>query len=170
MKKASVLIVILLTTVSFSFAHNTKNEQGPGSTHCDGSGVKKNQGHGLHQIPNLTEDQANQIQKIRLVNRKKKIELQSDIKILELELEEMLTVDANKGKMDATIEKISKLRGEIMKNRLQTHLAVMDVLTDEQKKFFTFNIRNKRWGQGKHCGLSNNGKGHGGKECHKTDW
>lgn len=89
---------------------------------------------------NLTEDQAVQIKKLKYSFKKAKTKTKADIKILEIELRELLdmkTVD--KKTVEEKIEAIGELYVQKAKKCVSNRLEVRKLLTDEQlKKWETF--------------------------------
>jgi Spy/CpxP family protein refolding chaperone len=83
----------------------------------------------------LTDEQKAQIHQIMLDARKKNIDVEAKLKLANIELHELMGAEApDQGKINAKISEVSQLREKIMRNHIESKLAVQKVLTPEQRK------------------------------------
>jgi protein CpxP len=83
----------------------------------------------------LTDQQKEQIRQVMLEARKKNIDVEAKQKLARLELHELMGADApDQAKINAKISELSKLRETLMRNHIESVLAVQKVLTPEQRK------------------------------------
>ena len=85
----------------------------------------------------LTPEQKEQIRSIAFEGRKEQIQLQSDLKIANLELRELMTEDKlDKVKINKKLDEIGALRTKLQKARVERMMAFRDILTKEQIQSF----------------------------------
>lgn len=91
----------------------------------------------MWRIPNLKDEQREQIRQIHLDAQKQMMDLQNQLNEKRAHLR-TLTTGSNPDTKAATqvIEEIGDLRTQLMEHRLQTHMKVRKLLTDEQKTAF----------------------------------
>ncbi len=108
----------------------------------------------------LTDVQIEKIRVKRLDFKKNQIKLQSDLKLANIELQELIRNDETGKKLDSEIDKVSKLKNQLFKARIKNRLAVRSVLTDEQKiKMNKFRFaRNRNNGRMSNSNFHNNGR------------
>lgn len=83
----------------------------------------------------LTDEQKAQIRQIMLDTRKKNIDVEAKQKLARIELHELMAADTpDQSKINAKIMELSKFHETLMRNRIESHLAVQKVLTPEQHK------------------------------------
>jgi Spy/CpxP family protein refolding chaperone len=83
----------------------------------------------------LSDQQKEQIHQALLDTRKKNIDVEAKQKLARIELHELMSADTpDQGKINAKITELSKLHETLMRNRIESHLAVQKVLTPEQRK------------------------------------
>ncbi|MCI0690972.1 Spy/CpxP family protein refolding chaperone [candidate division KSB1 bacterium] len=83
----------------------------------------------------LTDQQKEQIRQVMLDTRKKNIDVEAKQKLARIELHELMGADTpDQSKINAKISELSKLHETLMRNRIESHLAVQKVLTPEQRK------------------------------------
>jgi Spy/CpxP family protein refolding chaperone len=81
----------------------------------------------------LTPEQKEKIRSMVFEGRKEQIRLQSDLKIGNLQLREMMTQDRpDKFKIDKMIDDIGAIRTRMQKARVERMLSLRDILTKEQ--------------------------------------
>lgn len=85
----------------------------------------------------LTDEQREQMRNLRTQHQKEMIPLRADLKVLRVELRELMATGANESALNSKIDQIGKLRTEIQKKRMAHHLAMRNVLTEEQRDAFT---------------------------------
>ncbi|MBP7792933.1 MAG: Spy/CpxP family protein refolding chaperone [Candidatus Goldbacteria bacterium] len=106
---------------------------------------------------NLTEDQVNKIKEIRDKSRKEIFNLRNEIRTLIWDIQdEMKKKNADKGKINSMIDKISNNQKNLMKKNVEQFFEVKNVLTEEQfekqKKLFEEkkkSMRNKNFEKSK---------------------
>lgn len=85
----------------------------------------------------LTPEQKEKIKATAFEGRKEQIRLQSDLKIANLELRELMTQDKlDKVKINKKLDEIGALRTKLQKARVERMMAFRDVLTKEQIQSF----------------------------------
>ncbi|MBN1596227.1 Spy/CpxP family protein refolding chaperone, partial [candidate division FCPU426 bacterium] len=101
----------------------------------------------------LSDKQTEQIRSARTEGRKQAIPLQAELKTLHLDLREAMAADSpSERAIMEYADKISGVHGKLLKNRLQTELAVHSLLTPKQRKEWE-KIRSQR-----HHGKGRDGK------------
>ena len=86
----------------------------------------------LNEI-NLTEQQREELTKLRLENQKEMIKLRADLRVLQLDLKTLLDAkEPDKTKVYAQVDKINNLRNEMTKKRIDFSLKTRTILTPEQ--------------------------------------
>lgn len=85
-------------------------------------------------IPDLSPEQTSKIRELGVACQKKLISLNADLKKLELDMKTLFVDHADKKKVDAKIDEMSRLKAQIMKERYSCYLDVRNLLTDKQKK------------------------------------
>jgi len=89
------------------------------------------------KIPNLTEEQQDKISKIRTTHLKVSNELRNKLKEKRAHLQTLTRTDnVNQKEVDATIDDITSLQNQLMKNVTKMRLEIRALLTDEQKVYF----------------------------------
>ena len=106
---------------------------------------KKRQG--FIQSLNLSEEQIIEIKKIRLDFQKVSLELNHQIRIKELEVQElMLGSPMDITKVRAKLEEIASLQVEVKVKALENYLKIKEVLTSEQLARFPLGVLVQRFG------------------------
>jgi Spy/CpxP family protein refolding chaperone len=90
----------------------------------------------LSHIPNLTTDQMNKIEKLRLQHEKEILPLSVELQKKEIELESLLGEGVDDKRIDDKVEEIGRIRVEINKKQVRHRLAVLKILTNEQRVYF----------------------------------
>ena len=94
---------------------------------CPGSLLHKRDELGLN------DNQVTQLKKLKSSSKKAKIRKSADIKILEIELKEILDAKSvDKKAMNHKIDAIGNLQSQIIKDCVDTKLTARELLTDEQ--------------------------------------
>ncbi len=131
MKKTVVTTVIAIALVSMLAAF-----EGP----CKESGTEKgksgwfeNKEHNFFEELELSDAQIDQHNKMHLEQQKKSIELQSEIKILELEERESMKNHNFENAKNLT-DKIFKIKTELAKSKIEMMKKKWEMLTPEQKE------------------------------------
>jgi len=88
---------------------------------------------GMFEEIKLTEQQREELAKLRLDNQKEMIKLRADLRVLHLDLEALLDAkELDKAKVYAQIDQINNLRNEMTKKRIDFSLKTRTILTPEQ--------------------------------------
>ena len=85
-------------------------------------------------IPNLSEEQEKEIQRIKFDLQKNLIDLEASVKKAEIELMELILDEAKLEKLNKKIEEAGKLKTEIEKKKMESFLKVRERLDKEQRK------------------------------------
>jgi len=97
---------------------------------------------------NLSEDQRNQIEKLRTDFQKQQVPLQGKVQIAQIELRELMRAEnPDKGAIEKKINELSQLRAQVGVARANQMLAIRKVLTPEQQKMIRDGVR-ERFHQG----------------------
>jgi Spy/CpxP family protein refolding chaperone len=83
---------------------------------------------------NLSDAQKEQLHQLRLDHQKKVIPLQADLKLAQLELDELINTGADVKKIDAAIKKVNDVKGQLFEIKVKHRLAFRNALTDDQRK------------------------------------
>lgn len=84
---------------------------------------------------NLTDQQVSRLRQMDVERQKKAIRTRADLETRELDLHELLRADSpDRAAVDAKINEIGTLRTQMMKDGMDARLALMQVLTPEQKQ------------------------------------
>lgn len=107
---------------------------------------------------NLTAEQQQKIDALRLAHQKEMIPLQADIRLAKLELEELVRTGDTSKKMDAAIKKVNDLKSKQYEKRIKHRIEVANILTDEQKAIWLKHCRTGEMGnrsgkRGAGCGM-----------------
>jgi len=98
----------------------------------------------------LSDAQKAQIHQALLDTRKKNIDVEAKLKLAGIELHELMRVETpDQAKINAKISEVSKLRETLMRNGIETKLAVHKILTPEQRKKMQ-ELRGSMFGRGRH--------------------
>jgi len=83
----------------------------------------------------LTDQQADRLHQIAVEAKKSSVKTQADIAVRGIELREMLRADKpDREAVMKRVQEISELRGQLMKQHIESFLAAKSVLTPEQQK------------------------------------
>lgn len=81
----------------------------------------------------LTDEQVKSIKGVLTDARKKRIGLRADFRVARIELREMVSQESvDKAGVNAKVDAIAKIRGDMLRARTDAALAVREVLTPEQ--------------------------------------
>ncbi len=120
---------------------------GPGRGYGDGTGRGYGNGPGpmnrMESILDLSDEQEQQIEKLHLDFQKETLPARNKIREKNAQLNTQITEGVNQSKINPLIEEIGDLRTEIQKSRMNTHLKVRGLLTDEQKVKFDNHFANR---------------------------
>lgn len=91
---------------------------------------------GLMGIPDLSTEQIQKIEKLRLERQKTVLTLKTKIKSAHLDLQGLIMEGSDQKILDKKIEEIGKMKTELMKKRVAHRMEIRNLLTDEQKVIF----------------------------------
>lgn len=99
--------------------------------------------------PKLTDQQREQMEKLQIQFQRDQIKLQSDLKLARLDLKEIMMKDPIQERAAISKqERISAIRGEIAKLRLQHRIEMIKIAGPEMRKEFMQMHRGMRRGMG----------------------
>lgn len=111
---------------------------------------RKLKGNGIKKELNLTQEQQDQIARLRLDNQKKAIDIRSEIQKNKLQMKEIfMNKNIDGDKILSLTKKNSDLQSELKTNRVSTWLKIYNLLDDKQKETFRKNAPMLREGRGK---------------------
>ncbi len=103
----------------------------------------------MERMLNLSEDQISKISDYRLQLKKEMLPLRSELIQKQNELKLLITADKpDRGKINSTLEAISKIRMKMQQKRVEHQLKVRSLLSPEQKKKFDLMILEGKKGRG----------------------
>ncbi len=85
----------------------------------------------------LTDKQEEQIQDLRTDFKKSQIVKNADLKLAQIELQELMRDDIEGSKLDSAIDKVNKFKNELFESRIKNRVKIKKLLTDEQKDQLT---------------------------------
>lgn len=99
----------------------------------------------------LTKDQIKKMAEMRSMHRKEMIPLQAQVRVKQIELNELFGSDAALGTINSKIDEISKLKTDIAKKQAAHRIAMRQVLTKEQREMLDSkpNMMGRMGGHGK---------------------
>ncbi|MEO1021324.1 MAG: Spy/CpxP family protein refolding chaperone [Bacteroidota bacterium] len=105
----------------------------------------------LERIPDLTDQQKEDIKAIMLVGQKEHLPIRNTLAEKRAALRSLNTSDNyDEAQANALIEEIKELEGQQMKNRMEQHQQIRALLTEDQQVVFdTITSRQKRARRGK---------------------
>lgn len=111
-----------------------------------------------NRIPDLTEDQENKIEALRVDHLKEMNDYRNQMNELRARKQTMMSSDnANMNEINSVIDQMTAIHGKMMKTSAKHRQDVRNQLTDQQKVYFDASQRNgRRNGQG--YGRSGRGK------------
>ncbi len=84
----------------------------------------------------LTKEQLQKMDQMRSTHRKEMIPLRAQVKVKQIELNELFDSDAAIGTINSKIDEISKLRTDIAKKQAAHRVAMRQLLTPEQREIW----------------------------------
>ncbi len=101
----------------------------------------------------LSDEQKEKIDEIKLAASKESLQRQNKIAELEAQLTTALTEDkVDQNKTNKLVEEIGDLNTAARKQRIDTHLKIRNLLTDNQKVIFDQRISRRSFGRSFHGG------------------
>lgn len=142
----SFLFTALMMCVAVTvFAQSGRMQRGPanrtGQVFFDRI-QQANQNRPLRGIPDLTEEQQEQIESLQLENRQQMITLQNQLREQEARLRTLTTgSEPDQSAAEGVIDQIAASRASIMKSQLALRMRIRELLTDEQRTLFDLSPR-----------------------------
>ena len=101
----------------------------------------------INQLPNLTETQKTSISDIRTKHLKvfNTLKIQKNEKQAHLQTLKIQDTPDQKA-IDKSIDEITAIQNQMMKNRMAMHMEIRKLLTDEQKVYFDKHTMNRKKG------------------------
>jgi Spy/CpxP family protein refolding chaperone len=87
-------------------------------------------------FPEFTSEQREQMADLRAEHQKAMIPLRADLRLLQVELREMIRDDAAQSRINSKLDEMGALKIELSKVRMDHLLKMKNILTEEQKEFF----------------------------------
>jgi Spy/CpxP family protein refolding chaperone len=126
----SVAALLLVVTSAFAQMPEMKPEHGEKEGGCKGRGEHM-------MIPDLTDQQAEQIKSMRVEHMKEMQSLRNQIGEKKARLRTLSTVDkVNMTEINKVIDEIGKIQTQMMKMKEQHRQDVRKMLSDDQRIFF----------------------------------
>jgi len=119
-----MILVTVLMAIVFSFPVLAGNP-------CH---VKNMNCNCLNHIPNLTDAQKAKIQQMQIDFQKKRISQKAELDKQALDLKAMIMQGKSEKEIWSKIDEIHKIKAQLQKDCYSNHLAIRNLLTDEQKK------------------------------------
>jgi len=149
MKVTGWIIGLTALLLLAGFQVNAQRGRGYGQGRGYGDGYGRGYGEGpgpsnrMETFLGLSDEQEGQIEKLHLDFQKETLPTRNKIREKNAQLKTLITEGANQSKINPLIEEIGDLRTEIQKSRMNTHLKVRELLTDEQKIKFDNHFANR---------------------------
>jgi Spy/CpxP family protein refolding chaperone len=164
MKKLSLVLGILIITSLTAL----NAQRGPRFNNQDDTNGYKGQRE--CRIPDLTEDQQSKIDEMRTAHWTEMKTLRADLGILKAEMQKLKVADKpDQNAIDGKIKEMGALKTKMAIAANHHHLAVRELLTDEQKAYFDRTNRGPKMGEfGRGHGRGHRGQGYhrgGGRGC-----
>lgn len=147
--KTNYLVVILAVTL-FSGTLTAQNGMGK---NCN------SQGNCSIGIPDLTESQKTEIQKLKTAHMKEVMPLKNQLNEMQARLKTLTTANnPDMNAINAEIDKIGKIKTDLQKMKAKHHQDIRKLLTEDQRVMFDMH-------SGKGCGQHGKGCGQQGQGC-----
>lgn len=146
MKKFYSVSAILLTgmfllVAANSMAQRNRNFKERGMGMFDRPGFTQQ----CQMIPDLTEEQQEQIKDLRVGQMKQMIQYRNNLTEKRASLRTLQTQDnPDMEAINNTIEEMGQIRTEMQKARAEHHQEIREILTDEQRAFFDAHMKGSR--------------------------
>jgi len=145
MKRFSLMALAMLVMASTAMA---QPPQGGMMKHREM--MKERLGKAPLEELGLSDAQKSQIHQAMLDTRKKNIDVEAKLKLAGIELHELMRAEApDQARINVKISEVSKLRETLMRNGIETKLAVHKILTPEQRKKMQ-ELRGSLFGRSRH--------------------
>lgn len=137
MKRFSWMMFAMLVMAGAAMAQPPQGEKQPpqGGMMMHREMMKERRGKLPLEELGLSDAQKTQIRQTLLDTRKKNIDVEAKLKLAGIELHELMRAETpDQAKINVKISEVSKLRETLMRNGIETKLAVQKILTPEQRK------------------------------------
>ena len=116
--------------------HRGMGGPGMGGMHSGGMGAGMGARHAeMMEKLKLTPQQKEKMADLRETQQRKMIGIRGGLEEARLDMRKLMRADVpNQAQIDATIDRMAKLRADAQKSRVATHLAMRGLLTDSQRK------------------------------------
>lgn len=123
--------LLFLVTTAFAQMPEMKPERAEGEGHCKGRGER------MMMIPDLTDQQMEQMKSMRTEHMKEMQSLRNQIGEKKARLRTLSTTDkVNMTEINKVIDEMGEMRTQMMKMREQHRQNIRKMLTDDQRIFF----------------------------------
>ncbi|MEH0153802.1 Spy/CpxP family protein refolding chaperone [Limibacter armeniacum] len=141
MKKTTAILLAMMMMVTTLFAQDTPKSDSKKDRSERVEGRHRGSHHGNRgehkmRIPGLTDEQHEKIKAIHVKYGKEMLPIRNEIKEQKAKLNSLQTAEnVDMKAINKTIDNISKLKGDLMKQRAASHQEVRALLNDEQRLF-----------------------------------
>ena len=143
----TLITLLLLGSMGVAFAWGPQGKKAfPQATRS----YRKAPWHSLIAKLNLSQDQIEKLQQLRLKHQKETLELRNTLQTKRLELQTLLaSKDVDEEKVNLILEEMGKLKTELWKKTIHYRLKMRNVLTKEQwDKLLSYRYMRGRGGRG----------------------
>lgn len=84
----------------------------------------------------LSKEQEKKMKDLRLTHQKEMIPLRADLRVKEIEFEELFTGDVSQSAVNSKIDEIAKIKVDIAKRQAAHRIAMRQILTKEQREIW----------------------------------
>lgn len=134
--KITTILIAAILTISSATALAQKG-QGMMGKGMPGERMQKSQQHCTQMIPNLTDEQKNQIQELRVDQMKQMTSFRNQLMEKRARLRTLQTQDnPDMNAINNAIEEMGEIRTNMHKARAKHHQEVRKLLNDEQQAFY----------------------------------
>lgn len=124
-RKTTLIALALLLAFGMVYASSGRPQQNRPYASAPGLGMNA-------RVSVLTEEEQNEIYQAKLEHEKKAIPLRADIRVLNMEIEEMIR-DGKSGKeLDDRVGKLNEIRANLNKERISYRLAIRESIGEEK--------------------------------------
>jgi Spy/CpxP family protein refolding chaperone len=140
-----VIAMIILSGVQVNAQRGRGYGPGRGMEESYERGFERGSGplNRMEVLLDLSAEQKEQMEKLHLDVQKQILPIRNKIREKDAQLSTMISEGSNMAEIDQLVGEIGNLRTEIQKLRIDTHLKVRELLTDEQKVKFDNHFANR---------------------------
>lgn len=151
-KYVGMLAIIIALATTTSLAQHGRGGQGKACGQKAGHGQGQGKGCVYHNIPDLTDEQKLEIDKIKLEQKKEALEVHAEMDVKRAKLKTLLIADnPDKAEIDALIDEMNVTRTAMQKKHAETVIKIRKILTEEQRVHFDNHLLSRAMGHG--CGI-----------------